>query len=186
MGCFLRMSARLTNECRFSPVTTIPDQMVRFSDSFFFFNEQIPHRHLIVYLKPTCLPRVEKSCVPSWISLHVLCLALTEENSYCHGVQSLSRLNRWSQGTPRATNHIKLPLGSRASRKVVNYFPSPDTVQIHAPPSKEEQMSSSVRWATGMRVDSERFVEYKWITLILLLAEHIGQTSLEFNIALLF
>lgn len=96
----------------FFPVTPIPDQMVHFSD--FFFNEQIPHRHFIVYLEPTCLPRMEKSYVPSWISLCVLCLALTEEYCYCHGVQFLRYLNRWSQGTPRATNHIKLPLGSRS------------------------------------------------------------------------
>lgn len=56
-GLFSRNVSRLTNECRF-PVTPISDQMVHFSD--FFFNEQIPHCHFIVYLKPACLLRMEK------------------------------------------------------------------------------------------------------------------------------
>lgn len=45
------------------PAQPISDQMEHFSD-FFFFNEQIPHCHLIVYLKPTCLPRTAQSHLP--------------------------------------------------------------------------------------------------------------------------
>lgn len=58
------------------PEQPISDQMEHLSA--FFFNEQIPHCHFIVYLKATCLLRVAKSHLLHWSSPQFLCLALTE------------------------------------------------------------------------------------------------------------
>lgn len=129
MGHFLRMSARLTNECSFFLNNRYQIKGSIFQ--IFFFNEQIPHCHLIVYLKRTCLLRIVKSHLLHWISLHFLCLAFTEMHCHQHKRREFKILeeNRQVQQSKCRATILNSHQETTASRTVVNVFPSSDAAR---------------------------------------------------------